>query len=45
MNVTIYVNGKHVTKEELSKYEVTNERAKQILREAIKRKNKPEIKG
>lgn len=31
MNVTVYVNGKRVTKEEISKIEIHNESAKRIL--------------
>ncbi len=36
--VRVYVNGKQVTKEELSKIEITNERVKRILLEAGKQK-------
>ena len=35
---TIYVNGKCVTKEELSKIEIKSEKVKQIFREALRRK-------
>lgn len=38
--VRVYVNGKQVTKEELSKIEITNERVKRILLEAGRRKEK-----
>lgn len=35
MNVTIYVNGKRVTKEELSKIEIHNETIKKIFAEKL----------
>lgn len=44
MNVTIYINGKRVAKEELSKYEIKNESVKRMLTQAMKRKNETEIK-
>lgn len=41
MNVTVYVNGKRVTKEELGKIEIRNEAVKRILEEKIAdKKNK-----
>ena len=34
----VYINGQLVAKEELSKYEIRSEKVKQILREALRRK-------
>lgn len=38
MNVTVYVNGKRVTKEELSKIEIHNDNIKRIFSEHLGRK-------
>lgn len=35
---TIYINGKHVTNEEIKKIEIRNENVKRILAEKLKRK-------
>lgn len=40
MNVTVYVNGKRVTKEEISKYEIRSEVIKKILAEKLAEKQK-----
>lgn len=42
MNTVIYVNGKRVTKEELSKIEMQNEDAKRIFAEHLRGKNSVE---
>lgn len=40
MSVTVYVDGEIVADEEIGKIEITNETAKQIIAQAIKRKEK-----
>lgn len=44
MNVTIYVNGKRVTKEELSNIEIHNETVKKILAEKLADKKEVVVK-
>lgn len=41
----IYVDGKRVSKEELSRIEITNENAKRIFREALKTREIKEAVG
>ena len=38
--VKVYINGKRVTDDEISNYEITNENAKRIFAQALARINK-----
>lgn len=43
MNVTVYVNGKRVTKEEIEKIEIQSENVKRFFAEKLKCKKEKEV--